>query len=634
MYQKEPESFGSLLSRNRQDWKLSLEQLSEGLCTPSELARMEKGERTPNKLLRDRLLLRVGVSPDTHESFLFGDDFAPWKLRQQILGAVSRRQSKRAEGLLDEYYKLYVRPSSQADAVYGRLALQFYLSMKAQLLRFEGAKEETLAEIFGEALALSVTRIDESVRGRALCVQEINLFLEYLRHHQPPDAARLFREILDYIECSHLDDVSRARVYPKAICYYYTYEVKSSCSTFTPADCGKAIRLCQAAIKLLRKTGRMYHLWELLTLYGRFLQALASFLDRESPARAAALKPMIAQNDERLLALAIVYDQCRVPRESEDFCYLYIEKEVYCIGDLIRLRRTMAGLSRAQLCKDICSERTLMRLENNQRRTYWHHVRQLFRRLNLAPEYCRTALVTDSQEAIDCLDEMRTCIHNRDHERTDDLIRRIEELVNMELPSNKQTMLRHRALNELQKGALTKKEFCSKVVEALECTLPYETAISAGKKYLTNEELLCIQNIAIESEETENVRKEAIQLFIETYQPYQNDEILNCYINMYETIMGYAMSELGNMGEYKRSDEISQTLMTECLYIRRFYGIYRSIYNMLWNEDQQLKEGILSKRRRNPVEDLQCCIVFLLLCPLPQGITEHLIGTETAYCCC
>ena len=124
MYTKEPKDFGSLLSRNRQKWNLSLEQLSEGLCTPSEVARMEKGERTPDKLLRDRLLLRVGVSPDTHESFLFGDDFAPWKLRQQILGAVAKRQSKRAKNLLTEYRRLYVRPD-QKDAVYRQLELQF-----------------------------------------------------------------------------------------------------------------------------------------------------------------------------------------------------------------------------------------------------------------------------------------------------------------------------------------------------------------------------------------------------------------------------------------------------------------------------------------------------------------------------
>lgn len=574
---------------------------------------MEKGERTPDKLLRDRLLLRVGISPDTHESFLFDDDFAPWKLRQQILGAVAKRQSKRAKNLLTEYRRLYVRPD-QKDAVYRQLELQFCLSMEVQLLRFKGADDETLAKMFGKALSLSVPRIDESVRGRALCVQEVNLFLEYLRHRQPPDATRLLWEILEYIERSHLDDVSKARVYPKAICYLYIYGEKPIYSELQQAECGQAIRRCRAGIELLRRTGRMYHLWELLTLYGTFLKTLASSCAQKAPAKAEALKPMLSQNEVLLHALEVTFAQYGVPRETEDFCYLYIEKEVYCIGDLIRLRRTMAGLTRAQLCDGICSERTLMRLEQNQKRTYWHYVHQLFQRLNLAPEYCRHALVTDSQEAIDCLEEMRNRIHNREYDKTDILIQQIEKLVDMDIPSNRQIMMRHRALNELQKGAITKKEFCLKVIEALECTLPYKTAMCAGEKYLTNEELLCLQNIAMKSAETEESKRKYIQLFCETYRPYQSDGIVNCYINMYETIMDYVMSELGNLGKYKHSNEIGQTLITECLYMRRFYGIYRSIYNMLWNEDQQLKEGILSKRKCNPVEDLQYCIIFSEFC--------------------
>lgn len=611
MYKKKPESFGSLLFRKRQEWELNLEQLSEGLCTPSTLARIEKGERTPDKLLRDRLLLRVGISPDTYESFLFGDDFAPWKLRQQIANAVAKRQNEQARLLLSDYHRLYVQATAETETVYERLEQQFCQSMEAQLLRYEGAADKKLAELFGKALTQTVPRIDESVRGRALCIQELNLFLEYIRHRHPSDAARRYLDILEYIKHSQLDDVSRARIYPKAIVYFYTYGMEPPSSMPKMADYSQAIRLCQAGIELLQQTGRMYHLWELLTLYETFLNALAASHVPKAPARAAALQPLLAQNEERLHALEVTYTQYGVPKETEDFCYLYIEKEVYCIGDVIRLRRTMLGLNRAQLCEGICSERTLLRLELNQKRTYWYNVRQLFERLKLAPEYCRTALVTDNPEAIDCLDKARKCIPNQDCEKADTLIQRIEELVDMSLPSNQQVVLRHRALNELEKGTITKKEFRLKVAEALEYTLPYQIAMAPGRKYLTNEEMLCIQNIATETEEH---KKEYIHMFCEIYQPYADEGIVNCYINMYETIMGYVMSELGNIGEYKHSDKISCTLVTECLYMRRLYGVYKSIYNILWNEDQQLKKGILSKRKCNPVKDLQCCIVFSEFC--------------------
>ena len=74
--------------------------------------------------------------------------------------------------------------------------------------------------------------------------------------------------------------------------------------------------------------------------------------------------------------------------------------------------------------------------------------------------------------------------------------------------------------------------------------------------------------------------------------------------------MGGVASELGNIGEYDRSDEISLKIITECLYQRRSFGVPGGIYNLMWNNEQRQKEGIPLQRQCNPEEALKHCIIF------------------------
>lgn len=618
MYRDREESFGSYLSRRREDWGFTYEQLGEGLCSAAHVLRIEKEEREPDKAFKDRLLARVGISPDMYENFLFGDDYEPWKLRQQICGAVMKREEKRARELLKRYEEV-CRGAGMGKAG-ERLERQFVLSMEGQLRRLAGAPDEELAGIFEEALKLTVPGADKGIRGKALSVHELNLLTEYLRYRRPEDRTARYEELLDYIERSHLDVLSRARVYPKAVCYFCGSAMEEGLSgeEETPNSIWKpdaVIRLCNRSIGLLRKTGRMYCLWELLTIRGAALTKLARGLQGQGEERRAeSLIPMREENEEWLRVIEHLYEEYGVSCRTEDFCYLYVEKEVYCIGDVIRIRRNMLGMSRRELCENICSEKTLGRLERNQLRTQRAIVLDLFDRLGLAAEYRRTELITDSLEAKERMDELRKSILNWECERTEELIKRIEELIPMEHPSNRQVMMRYRAVNEHQRGKLTDEKFCEEEIKALECTLPFEAAMSPGEKYMTNEEVLCIQNIASNSTEPREVRWKYIEILCGLYRFCEENGVIASFINMYEVVMEHVMSELGNMGEYARSDEISRTVITECLRMRRIYGIYKSIYNIMWNDAEQQKEGILIERKRNSLADLQNCITLCEFC--------------------
>ncbi|WP_276948248.1 hypothetical protein [Acetatifactor muris] len=59
---REDERFGYFLKEHRIKYAITLEQLSEGLCSASELARIEVGTRAAGKALQNRLLQRLGIS--------------------------------------------------------------------------------------------------------------------------------------------------------------------------------------------------------------------------------------------------------------------------------------------------------------------------------------------------------------------------------------------------------------------------------------------------------------------------------------------------------------------------------------------------------------------------------------------
>lgn len=105
-----------------------------------------------------------------------------------------------------------------------------------------------------------------------------------------------------------------------------------------------------------------------------------------------------------------------------------------------------------------------------------------------------------------------------------------------------------------------------------------------------------------------------IAILEEQYKACERDRLIFCFINRYEIVMDSVASELGDIGEYDRSDEISRKIIMECLYQRRSFAVHRGIYNVMWNNEQRQKKGIPVQCQYNQEEDLKHCIAFSELC--------------------
>ncbi|MCI8401188.1 MAG: helix-turn-helix transcriptional regulator [Lachnospiraceae bacterium] len=607
--------FGTYINIHRKAQKVTLEQLSEGLCSSSEMGRIEKGESLPDKLLQDRLLSRLGISPDDYENFLDSGDYRRWKMRQQLLQIIMEGKTGQAWERLSQY--------SQEYDMGDRLERQFVLAMEIQIRKQERAVRGELAELCRQAVELTVPEAEtRSVADRLLSVQELNLVLECERQAGRDGLAGRYEEILCYIEQRKMDPVSLAKIHPKVVyCMWEEWNDREH-PGMTEDDMlsrhGSLLRLCQRGIEILRDSGRMYYLWELLCMHQELLERIAEGLTKggglweKFPVwPAIRMKEEWKEAEEWKGALEEICEEYRVPKETYEDCYLYVEKEVYCISDVVRNRRRMMGMTASELCEGVCSEKTLHRLERNERKTQQPVVRGLFRKLGLAAEYYRTELVTASVEAKSLMKELRKSVNRRDGQAINRLVDRLESIVSLEEPVNRQVLEDCRLKGRWHMGGCSTEEYNERLVEILEMTLPLEAIFCEGEKYMTNKELECIMGLGGEWEKEQAGKGEPCRKVLrEFYGRYEEEGILCAFINMYELTMTSVANDMGNREEYEQSDAISRRIIKEELLSRRIGWIYSNIYNILWNYDEQEKRNIPLREKRNTEKDLLHCIAF------------------------
>ena len=583
--------FGEYIANLRKEKQISLEQLSDGLCAISMLSRFERGEREPDKLLQNRFLTRLGVVPENYENFLDYDDYCRWEKRQGILYYILEENMEEAKKLLEAYREEYKMNEA--------LEQQFYLAMLAQIRRYEGAKPEELAEIFEKALELTVPDINtRSFRNRVLSLEELNLLLEYRYCKGRNVSLKFFEALLEYIERMEQTVLAKAKIYPKAVYYYYeTWKA----SPANPVSVGHLLSLCDNAIEILRDANRMFYLWELFCMREELVQRLPDAGKREAESE---------QRYEDCLCwrktLEELYQEYKITLPMYEYCYLYVESENYCIGDVIRIRRKMLGLSQEKFCKGICDSRTVSRLERHLRKSQKEIVQQLFERLNLSTELCRTELVTDNQEAIEKYRELRVLNNNRDFGKVQEALNELRQLLQLNISSNRQVLIRKEITNLFNCSKISKDEYIRRMKEALNCTVSYERVASSEELYLTNEEISCIQNITLELEQESEDMKKCISILIRICK--KSRYAIN-YLRMYEYIMATVSSYYGDSKKYMESNMIKRTLIKLLLVNRRIRGLHEAIYGLLWNDEKQKKVT-----RKYKAEQLNRCVLISSLC--------------------
>ncbi len=600
---KEYLEFGKYVQSLRMQKQIPLEKLCRGLCSTGHMVRIEDMERQADKLLQDRLLERMGVSTDIFENFLEYEEYVRWKARQDICGAVVHGRWESAGELLAAY--------EQGCGGENRTERQFCLAVQGMLCHHRGEPEQA-GKAFMEALELTVPDAEgQPIEELCLAPCEVILLLECMEYSDMPKKAERYQEIITYLRLQKSIPTSKADVYPRAVLGLCRHcrQLREQGSDLGVPDERRLLELCMDGIELLRDTGRLYYLWELLdetkSLLAEELR-LAEYRGRRRDVE--RLKELQEQTDAWRGMLEKLYDRYGIPREMDNFCYLYIEREVYCIGDVVRVRRQMLGMTQKELCGGICSIRTLSRLEQNQATTQRDIIRQLMDRLGLSSELARTEIVTASHEAKETMHRLHREFDQRNAARNRELLERLKSLINMENPVNRQVVMRYEALLDFFQQKPDAETALRRFKEILGCTIPYEALFRKKEVYLTNEEIFCVQNLTRYLGWGHPEMERCVELLCGIYARFDERGELSSHVIIYETVMAAMASHLGNCGDYDRSDEISHRILREILYGRRIDLANSCIYNLLWNDEQRQKAG--NAKGVDLIQELELCVTI------------------------
>ncbi len=598
--------FPTLIRKAREIQGITLEALCRDVCSFSMIGKIERGERLAGKELRDRILARLGVCSDGYENFLFYEDYLVWKRKQRIVNAIEKSDFATAEKEL----AVYEKKSGEYN-----LKKQFCMVMRAQIMQKRHEDPAAIARLYEKAVKRTVSDIDHvSIGELCLAVQELDMILEYERCCHPERLASRCEEILAYISSEMFDTYSYVKIYPKVIYYLYLSTADSE------RDWNRLLCLSNQGTEQLRTTGRMYYLWELIEIRREGLTRVRDGITNDEDGRKReSLQKVIDTMTDWLDALDFVHKLCGTHRKMETSCYLYQQKEAYCISDVIRRRREMLGMTKKALCEGICSEKTIGRLEAKKTKPNIETVRLLFEKLNLSGEYQRWQVVTKDVKAFPILGEIIRCANNRDFQKTQTLLNQLEQYVSMENPINRQYREEIEINLKLRQGMITKEVALKELESILAYTIPLKSAIRKGDKYLTNVEIQCILDIAINMEKSS--MNEFYEALIELCEQLEKDDGIFEHIAVWEIIMINVSNTYGEMGEFDKSDEISLNNMKKCVQCYRMSTLELNLYYNVWNYEERKKRNIPVQQGYQEDMYLKKCIT---LCQINKNIAREI----------
>ena len=559
--------FGKYISKTRMSNHLSLEQLSEGICDSSNLNRIEHGKRYADKLTRDRMLGRIGIDGYDYENYINIKEYGQWKIRMEILNNISNGNLKEA------YQKIKTYSESYDKYCNGNLKMQFCIFAYAQIKKRKGYNRR-LGRIFADALECTVKCSCDMISSKVLSVQELLFIMDDACYNRKPERMQIYEQVVEYIEKPYFDVFSKAMIYPKAV-VNICREIFMEQNEPDRQSYVRMLELCSGAKDILGEAKRTYYLWEL----SRLLKNIYSYFlknDGENSENGVT-REQAEGNQGFMRAFKEAGRLAGISVKMQDDTYIYKEYGVYCTADVIYKRRRTLGLTVRQLADGYMIERTLAKIESGRANPHATTIKELFKRLNMSAEYSRLEIVTDKVEAEDTIRKLKANCNGLEYDKALVLLTNLKGMIDLDIPVNRQYIIRTESCIEYDLGLIDKQQHIEDIIQALECTIPYEKIVYGDELFMTQEESMCINSIfSCGSSDFDSKKIEFIEYVYKNYSDINHEW-------MYDVFMSNIASWCGNEGDYDTSDRLSRELIKNCLIKGRLNLVDANFYNMAWN---------------------------------------------------
>ncbi|MEG0963028.1 MAG: helix-turn-helix transcriptional regulator [Lachnospiraceae bacterium] len=584
----EQKEVGEIILFLRNKKNIKQEVLCRGLCTKQMISRIEKGESIPDKLLLDTLLQRLGVFQNKLDTVLSMEEYAYYQEREQIQKAIGIKDFNKAQNLLDAYEE------KMTDAK-NPLQRQYLYKIKGIILSLEkkekGDKEHTAAFYFQKAAeATCPDWQEENWKNQCFSEEELHLFLllgnEKLKIGNVEEGIFLLRKVLHYVETFYEDKEEKVGIVSKASYFLVKYEISRE-------HWEKAEALCAHSVELLRQTGTLFYLNELLKIWVICLEKTGK-------------KKKAEKYQKQQMVLQEIYEEYGVLEYFECPIFLDMQQEFYLYSEIIAEERKFQKLTQEELAEGIYGyPESISRIENGSQMPSRNKMEQLFQKIGITRGKYQVYLATEDIRIHETQREIQGLMIRHEYERGYQVVKNLVRKLDKENLYHCQYALMMEGILGLKCGELTPEEAMEISREALAYTYPDFTK-GIGRVPMGWEGYL-INHMAIYYK-CSNQRKKAIELLRKTVEMYEKSQVdVKYHFEIYIALIGNLAVYLADEGYGNEAIKICERGMWLSLECERGVGLVRftAAKSDAWRAIDQEKSAKYMERGFY-ISDLMC----------------------------
>ncbi len=561
MKKNENYEFGTLLRNLREAHRVSVSKLGYGLYSPAMISDIESGVRIANNRMRNRLLARLGVSSAKYADFIQYDEYDRYLLSEKLIFYVENMDSGNASNLLNNLLKTV----DESDIV----EHQLLLDMQARIMSMKGRPPKVIAEVYKTAVSLSIPDIDyDRLSDYAIADDEYYYIIRQLffgnsllsDETTAEEHFEKYKKVISSIRSSFLVDYSKSNVFPLAVYAFYDAFKKSG---YHENLSEQLFHMTDEALNCLRAMQCAYYLPELYS-------ARRDLFERIKKSGVSIAYDAEKEN-EFLSVFNNLYKKYHVSYNIEYSCYIHRSSDVYCISDVIKSRRLLVGMSREELADNICSLKSLARIENRKTKPQQFNVRSLFLKLGLPGDYKRSDILSNERKVEELHFQIRNASSDSNIPLALKLANKIAKTADTFNVFNLQYITQMRTMYEYLAKNISSKTLKERLNKALLLTLPKDFKYEPGR-YLSNMEIAILKTIDDHSED--HPYTALLEKICDSFKMCSASRNQRTY----ELLMDYFIYTAYFKKDSKKATELADKLIPDCLREYRLHTVHRAVY--------------------------------------------------------
>ncbi len=495
-------TIGKLVNYERNKNKISVQKLTEGVCSVSALVRLENGERMPDFFVLERIFERLGKSINKIEYLYDEAIYEIYYLREMIESHLERKEYEEVREALS-YYAEIVED--------GNILHQQYIYMiKAVLAAEEDDNHLHAFELVDMALRLTVPKWSfHNLNSKVLGEGELVLLLMWIQEKLANDKSFHMVDgeiLLQYIERTCSEEEVKANIYCKAAWVLGTMAIKAS-------DYMSALQYSIPCVELLTRNSLLLHL-------PQFLERIVSLAEREDVVLYRDFKKM----RDALKSVSEEYGETWVAEELA-LWKNYRQQEFYLISEVLEQERKIIGQSQEKLADSLgIDQKTVSRIESGKYKPKAGTFERIKNHLEIQRDICSTRIVVEDFRLLEMEREIARLNYRRREEEAEVLYKLLKEELSPEWKENVQYVKYMDTLFAKELGRINAEQAIPLCIEAFAVTREGLSFGQLDKVCLNRTESFIINYIGRCLDELGR-KKETIALLERVLQGYWNSKI-------------------------------------------------------------------------------------------------------------